>query len=73
MTLAKPYGPATIYPWPICMVQVQYMPQPSQGTINLSADIGWPVWIGPLSCWVAHVVQDNSTEKCVGANINPNF
>jgi hypothetical protein len=28
------------------------------GTITPSADIHWPMWIGPLSSWVACVVQE---------------
>ena len=28
------------------------------GTITPSADVGWPVWIGPLSSRVAHVVRE---------------
>jgi hypothetical protein len=28
------------------------------GTITPSADVGWPIWIGPLSSWVAHVVRE---------------
>ena len=31
------------------------------GTINPLADVGWPVWIGPLLSWVACVVWNNST------------
>jgi hypothetical protein len=36
------------------------------GTIHLLADVGWPMWIGPLSSWVVHVVRDNSTERVCG-------
>jgi hypothetical protein len=28
------------------------------GTITPSADVGWPMWIGLLSSWVAHVVRE---------------
>jgi hypothetical protein len=80
MTAAKPYGTTTIWPRPIHVndvIQVQYsLSQPvwyryntsaepcGTGTINPSANVEWPIWIGPFSSQVAHVVWNNSTEKC---------
>src|SRR5258705_11089428 len=33
---------------------------------NISAGLGWPVWIGFLSTWVVRMVRENSIERCVG-------
>src|SRR5258705_10336605 len=33
---------------------------------NISAGLGWPVWIGFLSTWVVRMVRVNSTERCDG-------
>src|SRR5882762_9628746 len=35
------------------------------GYNNISAGLGWPVWIGFLSTWVVRMVRVNSTERCV--------
>ena len=32
---------------------------------NISAGLGWPVWIGFLSTWVVRMVRVNSIERCV--------
>src|SRR6266481_5968936 len=32
---------------------------------NISAGLGWPMWIGFLSTWVVCMVQENSIERCV--------
>src|SRR5882762_3821006 len=32
---------------------------------NISARLGWPVWIGFLSTWVVRMVRVNSTERCL--------
>ena len=31
---------------------------------NISAGLGWPVWIGFLSTWVVRMVRVNSIERC---------
>src|SRR5882757_870584 len=31
---------------------------------NISAGLGWPVWIGFLSTWVVRMVRENSIERC---------
>src|SRR5258708_31289353 len=31
---------------------------------NISAGLGWPVWIGFLSTWVVRMVLVNSIERC---------
>jgi len=43
------------------------------GTITPPAGIGWPVWIGPLSSWVAHVVWVHSLKGVVTPIIGLNF
>jgi hypothetical protein len=78
MISAEPYGTTTIWPRPIYVVPVQYSLGPygtgtihasaepcGTGTINTLANVGWPMWIGPLSSQVARVVWNNSTERCV--------
>ena len=34
------------------------------GTITPSADVGWPMWIGLLSSWVARVVWEVPLRGC---------
>src|SRR6266436_5677692 len=31
---------------------------------NISAGLGWPMWIGFLSTWVVRMVRENSIERC---------
>ena len=40
---------------------------------NISAGLGWPVWIGFLSTWVVRMVRVNSIERCAQGLLGSTF
>jgi len=55
-------------PWPthVVWVHVALAHLCGMGTITPLANIGWPIWIGPLSSQLAHMVWAQFTERCDG-------